>query len=172
MAKIAPPSKSRKGAPPPMVRTVGNLDKPESSSLQTLNLRVPMEFKRDLKVYAPALPKQTRKIMPGTRSTQLPRSGRFLDARGDHTDTPARFQDRQARHRARRVPCRGSQIGGGCAGAALIAACLHRHAIAPYATSDATPCDHDDLNSYFEFVLEGLMDRPAELSQPSARITA
>jgi len=35
-----------------MVRTVGNLDKPESSSLQTLNLRVPMEFKRDLKVYA------------------------------------------------------------------------------------------------------------------------
>ena len=43
----------------------------------------------------------------------------------------------------------------------LIAACLHRHAIAPYATSDATPCGHDDLNSYFEFVLEGLMDRPA-----------
>ena len=35
-----------------MVRTVGNLDKPESSSLQTLNLRVPMEFKRELKVYA------------------------------------------------------------------------------------------------------------------------
>jgi hypothetical protein len=39
----------------------------------------------------------------------------------------------------------------------LIAACLHRHAIAPYATSDATPCGHDDLTSYFEFVLEGLM---------------
>ena len=52
MAKIAPPAKSRKGAPPPMVRTVGNLDKPESTSLQTLNLRVPLEFKRDLKVYA------------------------------------------------------------------------------------------------------------------------
>lgn len=54
MAKIAPPpaAKSRKGAPPPMVRTVGNLDKPEASALQTLNLRVPVEFKRDLKVYA------------------------------------------------------------------------------------------------------------------------
>lgn len=54
MAKIAPPPapKSRKGAPPPMGRTVGNLDKPEASSLQTLNLRVPLEFKRELKVYA------------------------------------------------------------------------------------------------------------------------
>jgi|JI10StandDraft_1071094.scaffolds.fasta_scaffold3554517_1 hypothetical protein len=54
MAKIAPPPapKSRKGAPPPMVKTVGNLDKPESASLQTLNLRVPLEFKRELKVYA------------------------------------------------------------------------------------------------------------------------
>ncbi len=29
----------------------------------------------------------------------------------------------------------------------LIAACLHRHAIAPYATSGATPCGHDDLDS-------------------------
>jgi len=54
----------------------------------------------------------------------------------------------------------------------LIAACLHRHAIAPYATLDTTPCRHDDLNSYFEFVLEGLMDRPAERSRPSDRITA
>jgi AcrR family transcriptional regulator len=44
----------------------------------------------------------------------------------------------------------------------LIAACLQRHAIAPYASSEATPCGHDDLDSYFEFVLEGLMDRPAE----------
>jgi len=35
-----------------MARTVGNLDKPESASLQTLNLRVPLEFKRELKVYA------------------------------------------------------------------------------------------------------------------------
>jgi AcrR family transcriptional regulator len=44
----------------------------------------------------------------------------------------------------------------------LIAACLQRHAIAPYASSEATPCGHDDLDSYFEFVLEGLMDRPAD----------
>lgn len=42
----------KKGPPPPMVQTVGNLDKPESAALQTLNLRVPLEFKRDLKVYA------------------------------------------------------------------------------------------------------------------------
>jgi len=35
-----------------MGQTVGNLDKPESAALQTLNLRVPLEFKRDLKVYA------------------------------------------------------------------------------------------------------------------------
>lgn len=44
----------------------------------------------------------------------------------------------------------------------LIAACLQRHAIAPYASSEATPCGNDDLDSYFEFVLEGLMDRPAD----------
>ena len=44
----------------------------------------------------------------------------------------------------------------------LIAACLQRHAIVPYASSEATPCGHDDLDSYFEFVLEGLMDRPVE----------
>jgi AcrR family transcriptional regulator len=43
----------------------------------------------------------------------------------------------------------------------LIAVCLQRHAIAPYASSDATPCGHDDLEGYFEFVLEGLMGRPA-----------
>jgi AcrR family transcriptional regulator len=43
----------------------------------------------------------------------------------------------------------------------LIAVCLQRHAIAPYASSDATPCGHDDLEGYFEFVLEGLMGQPA-----------
>ncbi len=42
----------KKGPPPAMGQTVGNLDKPESAALQTLNLRVPLEFKRDLKVYA------------------------------------------------------------------------------------------------------------------------
>ncbi|PTT79620.1 TetR family transcriptional regulator [Pelomonas sp. HMWF004] len=47
----------------------------------------------------------------------------------------------------------------------LVAACLQRHAIAPYATSGATPGSHDDLDRYVEFVLEGLMHRPAELMQ-------
>jgi len=41
----------------------------------------------------------------------------------------------------------------------LIAACLHRHAIAPYATPGAAPCGHDDLHGYLEFVLEGLLER-------------
>ena len=53
MANIAPaPKSSKKGDPPSMAQTLGNLDKPESAALQTLNLRVPLEFKRDLKVYA------------------------------------------------------------------------------------------------------------------------
>jgi predicted HicB family RNase H-like nuclease len=54
MAKIPPPSakQSRKGAPPPLARTVGNLSKPEPSGQKTLNLRVPLEFKRDLKTLA------------------------------------------------------------------------------------------------------------------------
>lgn len=43
----------------------------------------------------------------------------------------------------------------------LIAACLQRHAIAPYASSDVMPCGHDNLEDCFEFVLEGLMGRPA-----------
>jgi hypothetical protein len=51
MAKIAPP-KSRKGAPPPLARTVANLDKPEAAALQPLNLKVPPDFKRELKIYA------------------------------------------------------------------------------------------------------------------------
>jgi hypothetical protein len=54
MAKIPPPSvqKSRKGSPPPPARTVGNLSKPEPSGQETLNLRVPLEFKRGLKILA------------------------------------------------------------------------------------------------------------------------
>lgn len=54
----------------------------------------------------------------------------------------------------------------------LIAACLQRHAITPYASSDATPCGHDDLNNCLELVLEGLMDRPAERALSSTRRTA
>jgi hypothetical protein len=52
MAKIAPPPKSRKGTPPSLANTVGNLDKPEPQGLDTLNLRVPFEFKRELKILA------------------------------------------------------------------------------------------------------------------------
>ena len=53
MAKItSPPLKSRKGAPPPMAATVANLDKPEPTALQPLNLKVSLEFKRELKIYA------------------------------------------------------------------------------------------------------------------------
>jgi len=54
MAKIAPPPapKSRKGTPPPLTRAVDNLEKPEPAALQPLNLKVPSEFKRELKTYA------------------------------------------------------------------------------------------------------------------------
>lgn len=54
MAKVAPPpaAKSRKGAPPPLARTIGNLDKPEPTNLQPLNFKVPPDFKREFKTYA------------------------------------------------------------------------------------------------------------------------
>lgn len=52
MAKIAPPAKSRKGAPPPPARTLGNLERPEPSNAEPLNFKVPPEFKRDFKSYA------------------------------------------------------------------------------------------------------------------------
>jgi hypothetical protein len=54
MAKIPRPSaqKSRKGSPPPLARTVGNLSKPEPLAHETLNLRVPVDFKRGLKMLA------------------------------------------------------------------------------------------------------------------------
>jgi len=54
MAKIPPPKNPAKGkgAPPPIVRTVGNLDKPEPKALSPLNFKVPPDFKRDMKVFA------------------------------------------------------------------------------------------------------------------------
>jgi hypothetical protein len=39
----------------------------------------------------------------------------------------------------------------------LIAACLQRHAIAPYATPKPLPGGHADLEGYVDFVLEGLI---------------
>jgi hypothetical protein len=39
----------------------------------------------------------------------------------------------------------------------LIAACLHRHAIAPYVAPEVAPCVDGDLQGCFEFVLESLL---------------
>lgn len=53
MAKIAPPAvKSRKGPPPPLARTIGNLDKPEPTNAQPLNFKVSLAFKKEFKTYA------------------------------------------------------------------------------------------------------------------------
>jgi hypothetical protein len=53
MAKVAPPpGKSRKGQPPAITKTVGNLDKPEPAGLAPLNFKVSQEFKREFKTYA------------------------------------------------------------------------------------------------------------------------
>lgn len=53
MASIPPPTKkSGKGAPPPMNKTVGNLDKTEPTRLTPLNFKVPAEFHREYKLYA------------------------------------------------------------------------------------------------------------------------
>ena len=54
MAKVPPPTmhKSRKGAPPPLNRTVGNLDKPEPNGVENMNFKVAPAFKREFKTYA------------------------------------------------------------------------------------------------------------------------
>ncbi|HEU0204509.1 MAG TPA: TetR/AcrR family transcriptional regulator [Burkholderiaceae bacterium] len=44
----------------------------------------------------------------------------------------------------------------------IIATCLHRHAIGPYVPCEFIAADQQALGRYFELVLEGLMDRPAE----------
>jgi hypothetical protein len=51
MANI-PKRTAGKGTPPPLTKTVGNLSKPEPAGHGTLNLRVPVEFKRSLKSLA------------------------------------------------------------------------------------------------------------------------
>jgi hypothetical protein len=51
MAKVPAP-KSRKGHPPPVETTVGNLQKSEPGSLKPLNFKVPAEFHREFKIYA------------------------------------------------------------------------------------------------------------------------
>jgi hypothetical protein len=54
MAKVAPPpqGKSRKGQPPSITETVGNLNKPEPAGLAPLNFKVAQDFKREFKTYA------------------------------------------------------------------------------------------------------------------------
>jgi hypothetical protein len=54
MAKIPPPTKSKKGKgpPPPTTAVVGNLDKAEPTHLMPLNFKVPPEFRREFKTYA------------------------------------------------------------------------------------------------------------------------
>lgn len=53
MAKVPPPSKqSRKGPPPAVNLTVGNLGKPDPGALKPLNFKVPAEFHREFKIYA------------------------------------------------------------------------------------------------------------------------
>lgn len=50
MAKVPPPR--GKGEPPPADSTIGNLDKPETEALVSLNFRVPSSFRKAFKIYA------------------------------------------------------------------------------------------------------------------------
>ena len=53
MANVPPPlKKSRKGPPPAVEMTIGNLEKTEPSTLKPLNFKVPADFHREFKVYA------------------------------------------------------------------------------------------------------------------------
>jgi hypothetical protein len=61
MAKVPPPR--GKGEPPQAASTVGNLDKPESEELVSLNFRVTKEFRRDFKIFAAQNNKEMVKIL-------------------------------------------------------------------------------------------------------------
>ena len=53
MANLLPPAKkSRKGLPPAVELTVGDLEKSAPGSLKPLNFKVPADFHREFKVYA------------------------------------------------------------------------------------------------------------------------
>jgi len=52
MAKVPPPKKSAKGAPPPPVKTLSNLDRPEPTALTPMNFKVAEAFHREFKLYA------------------------------------------------------------------------------------------------------------------------
>lgn len=50
MARIPPPA--RKGEPPAMQETFGNLDAPQAEELVPLNFKVPDAFRREYKIFA------------------------------------------------------------------------------------------------------------------------
>jgi hypothetical protein len=50
MVKVPPPR--GKGEPPRADSTIGNLDKPDTEDLVSLNFRVPKQFRRAFKIYA------------------------------------------------------------------------------------------------------------------------
>ena len=55
MAKIPPPQKGTKGAPPTQAETPGNLTIPDSAELSPLNFKVAPSFRREFKTYASRL---------------------------------------------------------------------------------------------------------------------
>ena len=50
MARVPPPT--RKGTPPQLDDTLGNLDKPEPEDVSHLNFRVPKSFHREFAIFA------------------------------------------------------------------------------------------------------------------------
>jgi hypothetical protein len=64
MARVPPPNKSAKGAPPPATKVVGNLDKPESTAAPApLNFKVPQAFRREFKIYAAQRGKKLNELL-------------------------------------------------------------------------------------------------------------
>ena len=52
MARVPRPKAAGKGSPPPLNKTVENLDRPEPTGQAPLNFKVPDDFKREFKTYA------------------------------------------------------------------------------------------------------------------------
>lgn len=50
-----PPKSSKKGEPPRVTETRGNLEKPEPTKIVPLNFRVSAEFKKDFKIASAVL---------------------------------------------------------------------------------------------------------------------
>lgn len=52
MARVPKPKGAGKGTPPPLNKTVENLERPEPTAQAPLNFKVPDHFKREFKTYA------------------------------------------------------------------------------------------------------------------------